>query len=123
MAIKTHVEFSAVARDSSHDNFAVLVHVKAPGVVDGEVAAAGDRDAPRAPLDLVTVLDVSGSMRRNKLALVKQAMGFVIGSLGPHDRLSVVVDVLPPIACHGVTRDSMFGLQRMRNSTVNARDS
>ena len=33
------------------------------------------------------------------------------------------VDVLPPIACHGVTRDSMFGLQRMRNSTVNARDS
>ncbi|CAD6229814.1 unnamed protein product [Miscanthus lutarioriparius] len=50
-------------RDSSHDNFAVLVHVKAPGVVDGEAAAAGDRDAPRAPLDLVTVLDVSGSMR------------------------------------------------------------
>ena len=37
--------------------------------------------------------------------------------------LCVYVDVLPPIACHGVTRDSMFGLQRMRNSTVNARDS
>ena len=34
-----------------------------------------------------------------------------------------IVDVLPPIACHGVTQDSMFGLQRMRNSTVNARDS
>ena len=33
------------------------------------------------------------------------------------------IDVLPPIACHGVTQDSMFGLQRMRNSTVNARDS
>ena len=31
LAIKTHVEFSAVARDSSHDNFAVLVHVKALG--------------------------------------------------------------------------------------------
>ena len=37
--------------------------------------------------------------------------------------LSVVVDVLPLIACYGVTRDSMFELQRMRNSTVNARDS
>jgi Mg-chelatase subunit ChlD len=86
LAVKTHVEFSAVARDSSHNNFAVLVHVKAPAYE----AAAGDRDAPRAPLDLVTVLDVSGSMHRNKLALVKQAMGFVIGSLGPHDRLSVV---------------------------------
>ena len=33
------------------------------------------------------------------------------------------VDVLPPIACHGGTRGSMFGLQRMRNSTVNTRDS
>ena len=33
------------------------------------------------------------------------------------------VNVLPPIAYLGVTRDSMFGLQRMRNSTVNARDS
>ena len=36
---------------------------------------------------------------------------------------NIVVDVLPLIAYHGVTRDSMFGLQRMRNSTVNARDS
>ncbi|CAL4937587.1 unnamed protein product [Urochloa decumbens] len=85
LVVKTHVECSAVARDSSPDNFAVLVHVKAPGIVCG--AASGD-DAPRAPLDLVTVLDVSGSMRRGKLAL--QAMGFVIDTLGPDDRLSVV---------------------------------
>ena len=33
------------------------------------------------------------------------------------------VDVSPPIACHGGTWDSMFGLWRMQNSTVNARDS
>ena len=33
------------------------------------------------------------------------------------------VDVLPPIACHGGPRGSMFGLQRMQNSMVNARDS
>ncbi|PAN51647.1 hypothetical protein PAHAL_9G609800 [Panicum hallii] len=88
LVVRTHAEYSAVARDSSHDNFAVLVHVKAPGIVDSEAAAG---DAPRAPLDLVTVLDVSGSMRcRDKLALVKQAMGFVIDNLGPDDRLSVV---------------------------------
>ena len=35
----------------------------------------------------------------------------------------LAIDVLPPIAYHGVTRDSMFGLQRMQNSMVNARDS
>ena len=33
------------------------------------------------------------------------------------------VDVLPLIACHGGTRGSMFGLRRMQNSTINARDS
>ena len=35
----------------------------------------------------------------------------------------IIVDVLPPIACHGGTRGSMFGLRRMLNSMVNARDS
>ncbi|KAG2554875.1 E3 ubiquitin-protein ligase WAV3-like [Panicum virgatum] len=89
MVVETHTEYSAVARGSSRDNFAVLVHIKAPGMIDGE-GSAGDASATRAPLDLVTVLDVSGSMSGEKLALLKQAMGFVIDNLGPHDRLSVV---------------------------------
>ena len=33
------------------------------------------------------------------------------------------VDVSPPIACHGGTRGSMFGLRHMLNSMVNTRDS
>ena len=33
------------------------------------------------------------------------------------------VDVSPPIAYHGGTQGSLFGLQRMQNSTVEARDS
>ena len=36
---------------------------------------------------------------------------------------ALAVDVSPPIACHGGTRGSLFRLQRMQNSTVNARDS
>ena len=36
---------------------------------------------------------------------------------------SLVVDVSPPIAYHGGTQGSLFGLQRMQNSTVSARDS
>ncbi|CAN6299166.1 unnamed protein product [Urochloa humidicola] len=82
--LKTHCEFSAVAKDASRDNFAVLVHAKAPE------AAAEVADPVRAPLDLVTVLDVSGSMEGDKLELLKQAMRFVIDNLGPADRLSVV---------------------------------
>jgi Mg-chelatase subunit ChlD len=87
LVVKTHTEYSAVARDSSIDNFAVLMHVKAPGIADAGVAGYAQ---PRAPLDLVTVLDVSGSMSGHKLELLKQAMRFVIDNLGPDDRLSVV---------------------------------
>ncbi|CAD6222431.1 unnamed protein product [Miscanthus lutarioriparius] len=71
-------EFPALARGASRDRFAVLVHAKAPS------------DVARAPLDLVTVLDVSASMKGQKLELLKQAMCFLIDQLGPADRLSVV---------------------------------
>ncbi|WVZ77390.1 hypothetical protein U9M48_025261 [Paspalum notatum var. saurae] len=84
VALKTHCERLAVARGASRDSFAVLVHARAP---PGRAAAAG---AQRAPLDLVTAIDLSGSMRGEKLCLVKQAVGFVIDNLGPDDRLSVV---------------------------------
>ncbi|XP_066311500.1 probable E3 ubiquitin-protein ligase WAVH2 [Miscanthus floridulus] len=82
LELKTHCEHSAVARDTARDTFAVLVHAKGPPVT----AEA----STRASLDLVTVLDVSGSMRGSKLALLKQAMRFVIDHLGPGDRLCIV---------------------------------
>ncbi|PON71227.1 von Willebrand factor, type A [Trema orientale] len=44
----------------------------------------------RSGVDLVTVLDVSGSMQGEKLARLKTAMQFVIKKLSPIDRLSVV---------------------------------
>ncbi|XP_062205059.1 E3 ubiquitin-protein ligase WAV3-like [Phragmites australis] len=84
VTLTTHCEYPALARDASADDFVVLVHARAPG------AGAGGAAAPRAPLDLVTVLDVSGSMVGTKLALLKQAMVFVIDNLGPRDRLCVV---------------------------------
>ncbi|KAL6653065.1 hypothetical protein ACP70R_011990 [Stipagrostis hirtigluma subsp. patula] len=83
MVLRTHCEFPALVRDESREGFAVVVHARAP---EAATAAA----AARAPLDLVTVLDVSGSMQGGKLALLKQAMGFVVDNLGPADRLSVV---------------------------------
>ena len=36
---------------------------------------------------------------------------------------ALAVDVSPPIAYHGGTWGSLFELQHMQNSTVNARDS
>ncbi|TVU40280.1 hypothetical protein EJB05_13736, partial [Eragrostis curvula] len=85
LVLKTHCEYPALASGAARDGFAVLVEARAPSL-PAEAAAA----AARAPLDLVTVLDVSSSMSGAKLALVKRAMAFVVDSLGPGDRLSVV---------------------------------
>ncbi|KAK7379746.1 hypothetical protein VNO78_34264 [Psophocarpus tetragonolobus] len=101
MEIKTFPEVSAAPGSRVYSNFTVLVHLKATAAA---AAAAAKRQnlsrnqtnmaqisqTPRAPVDLVTVLDVSGSMAGTKLALLKRAMGFVIQNLGSNDRLSVI---------------------------------
>lgn len=79
--IKTFPEVSSVPRFSSYDDFSVLVHLK---------ATPSTASIARASVDLVTVLDISGSMVGTKLALLKRAMGFVIQHLGSNDRLSVI---------------------------------
>ncbi|XP_023534385.1 uncharacterized protein LOC111795962 isoform X2 [Cucurbita pepo subsp. pepo] len=94
--VKTYPEISAVPRSVSRDHFSVLVHVKAPFSIATQNNSRSQAALPllnqpsRAPVDLVTVLDVSGSMAGTKLALLKRAMGFVIQNLGPSDRLSVI---------------------------------
>ncbi|KAF8712759.1 hypothetical protein HU200_028528 [Digitaria exilis] len=93
LVVTTHCEYLATIPDDEyeayrHDTFAVMVHVKAPTLF------AIDDEAGRTPLDLVAVLDVSASMvagPTNKLQEAKRAMALVVNSLGPRDRLSVVV--------------------------------
>nr|DAD43710.1 TPA_asm: hypothetical protein HUJ06_001940 [Nelumbo nucifera] len=82
--VKVFPEFPAVPAAETCSTFAVLVSVKAPSLHEN----ARHRD--RAPIDLVTVLDVSGSMGGTKLALLKRAVRFIIRNLGPADRLSIV---------------------------------
>ncbi|KAL0298991.1 UNVERIFIED_CONTAM: E3 ubiquitin-protein ligase WAV3 [Sesamum radiatum] len=84
VSIKAVPECPAVAASESIPYFAVLVGLRAPSLSEDA------RQMQRAPIDLVTVLDVSGSMHGSKLALLKRAVNFVIDNLGPLDRLSVV---------------------------------
>ncbi|XP_038706283.1 E3 ubiquitin-protein ligase WAV3-like [Tripterygium wilfordii] len=94
--LKTYPEISAVPRAVSHDNFSLLIHFKAPFISGVKNCGESQTKLPSTPenlcasVDLVTVLDVSGSMAGTKLALLKRAMGFVIQNLGPSDRLSVI---------------------------------
>lgn len=83
VAVKTFTEFPAIAASDSISSFAVLINVCGPPL------AFGDGQS-RVPVDLVFVLDVSGSMRGTKLHLLKSASRFVIDHMLPCDRLSIV---------------------------------
>jgi hypothetical protein len=45
----------------------------------------------RAPIDLICVLDISGSMSGKKMYLLNETMGFIIHHLQKIDRISIVV--------------------------------
>ncbi|KAL3520718.1 hypothetical protein ACH5RR_018867 [Cinchona calisaya] len=111
MKIKTYTEVPAVPRYNASDNFTILINLKAPAPNSSENVSRNQANSPqvsqtsRAPVDLVTVLDVSGSMAGTKLALLKRAMGFVIQNLGPNDRLAVIA--------FSSTARRLFPLRRM----------
>ncbi|XP_050384774.1 E3 ubiquitin-protein ligase WAV3-like isoform X1 [Argentina anserina] len=112
--IKTYPEVSAVSNSKSFDNFTVLVNLKAAASTTTQNPCRDQSSLSqfsqncRAPVDLVTVLDISGSMAGTKLALLKRAMGFVIQNLGSNDRLSVVA--------FSSTARRLFPLRRMTDT-------
>ncbi|PNY04224.1 zinc finger C3HC4 type (RING finger) protein [Trifolium pratense] len=112
MEITTYPEVSAVPKSDSHDNFTVLVHLKAPPHSKTQNSdrsnVESSLETSRAPIDLVTVLDISGSMTGSKIALLKRAMSFVIQNLSSSDRLSIIV--------FSSTARRIFPLRRMNDA-------
>lgn len=106
--VKSYPEVSAVPKSKSHNNFSILIHLKAPTATALQHSETDGAPSSRAPVDLVTVLDVSGSMAGTKLALLKRAMGFVIKNLGPSDRLCVIA--------FSSTARRLFPLRRMTHT-------
>lgn len=45
----------------------------------------------RPPIDLVCVVDVSGSMIGRKINLVKDSLRYLMKILGPEDRICIIV--------------------------------
>ncbi|GKU92714.1 hypothetical protein SLEP1_g6406 [Rubroshorea leprosula] len=85
ITIKAFPEFQALSASSAVSKFAVLVGIHA------HPFDVGTHHFDRAPIDVVAVLDVSGSSMANKFTLLKRAVCFLIQCLGPLDRLSIVV--------------------------------
>uniref|UniRef100_A0A0D9XVE7 VWFA domain-containing protein n=1 Tax=Leersia perrieri TaxID=77586 RepID=A0A0D9XVE7_9ORYZ len=86
--VSTAPIFSMIPRDQTNKDFQLLLRVEAPPAVDLK---------GRVPIDLVAVVDVSGSMNelaatssQSWLDVLKDAMKFIIRKLDDGDRLSIV---------------------------------
>ncbi|KAK6938043.1 Zinc finger, RING-type [Dillenia turbinata] len=87
-------ESALISVGRNHESYAVAVRVRAP--LRSGYAAPLLEPGRRAPIDLVTVLDVSGGMSGSKLQMLTLAMRLLISSLGPADRLSIVTFSVSP---------------------------
>eukprot|EP00405_Crypthecodinium_cohnii_P026395 CAMPEP_0206487378 /NCGR_PEP_ID=MMETSP0324_2-20121206/41605_1 /ASSEMBLY_ACC=CAM_ASM_000836 /TAXON_ID=2866 /ORGANISM="Crypthecodinium cohnii, Strain Seligo" /LENGTH=598 /DNA_ID=CAMNT_0053965847 /DNA_START=207 /DNA_END=2003 /DNA_ORIENTATION=+ len=84
LSITTRIEYQAVPNGRSQDIFGlVTLNTDANAVVQG----AEDK---RQPLDIICVLDVSGSMSGNKIDLLKDAVRFIINESEATDRVGIV---------------------------------
>ncbi|XP_039041491.1 E3 ubiquitin-protein ligase WAV3-like isoform X2 [Hibiscus syriacus] len=91
-------ETAVISVGRGYETYAVVLKIKAPPPPTKILAYSRNSSnsnlhldpSHRAPIDLVTVLDVSGSMTGAKLQMLKRAMRLVISSLGSGDRLSIV---------------------------------
>lgn len=86
--LKLSPESAVISVGKNYETYAVALRVKAPP--PSPPVKSNNSASHRAPIDLVTVLDVSGSMTGAKLQMLKRAMRLVISSLGSADRLSIV---------------------------------
>lgn len=90
--VKLLPEAAVVAVGRSYETYAVVLKIKAPPspAASGLTKSSLLNPARHAPIDLVTVLDVSTTMNGVKLQMMKRAMRLVISSLCSTDRLSIV---------------------------------
>eukprot|EP00928_Gymnodinium_smaydae_P030875 TRINITY_DN22828_c0_g3_i1.p1 TRINITY_DN22828_c0_g3~~TRINITY_DN22828_c0_g3_i1.p1 ORF type:complete len:717 (+),score=145.40 TRINITY_DN22828_c0_g3_i1:59-2209(+) len=85
LSVSTRVEYSALPRGSVQDVFG-LVTVTASDIPEVDAGA----DAERQAMDVMCVLDVSGSMTGAKIKLLQDAVRFIIDQASSTDRLSIV---------------------------------
>lgn len=81
LSLEVNSEISHLKHSVSHEILS-LITIKAPSC---------ETETTRLPIDLVAVLDQSGSMDGDKLRMVRNSMNFAISQLKSNDRLSVVL--------------------------------
>lgn len=116
--VKLLPEVAIVSVGRTHEAYAVVLKLKAPPppepAVHNSSAAHFTDPARRAPIDLVTVLDMGGSMTRAKIQMLKRAMRLVISSLGSADRLSIIAFSATPKRLLPLKRMTVLGQRSAR---------
>ncbi|KAM5575197.1 E3 ubiquitin-protein ligase WAV3 [Rosa sericea] len=108
-------EAALLSSGRGFETYAVALTVKAPPAPARQTTSASILDPSlRAPIDLVTVLDVSGSMTGGKIQMLKRAMRLVISSLGEADRLSIVAFSASPKRLMPLKRMTAHGQRAAR---------
>lgn len=85
LKLEARVEYSALPSGMTQDIFG-LITLEAGA---SQVQDTGGQES-RQPMDIVCVLDVSDSMRGNKIRQVQSAVRFIIEQASSNDRLSIV---------------------------------
>ena len=84
----TTLEFGA-QESTKASNIYGMVTLKAPSLCS-ETVSDKAMDEIHIPIDLVCVVDQSGSMRGAKMTLLKDTLDYIIDQMGPLDRLAVI---------------------------------
>jgi len=88
LSVSTRVEYSALASGTTQDVFGLATVHAADAPLQPERGV--DEALPRQPMDIVCVMDVSGSMGGDKIMQVKAALRFIVEQADPTDRVSLV---------------------------------
>lgn len=83
LSLNTKIEYKALPRDRSQDVFGIVT-------VQASTAKVDRGAEERQPMDIICVLDQSGSMQGEKIRLVQEAVRFLIRECQSRDRLSIV---------------------------------
>jgi len=90
LTVSTRVEYSALPQGQTQDVFGLITTQAAAAPEPDPATRAAAQEQERQPMDLIYVLDVSGSMRGDKISQVQSAMRFGVEQSSPKDRISIV---------------------------------
>jgi von Willebrand factor type A domain len=84
----TTLEFGA-QESTKESNIYGMVTLKAPSLLSS-TATEKELDELHVPVDIVCVVDQSGSMQGSKISLLKDTLNYIVDQMGILDRLAII---------------------------------